>query len=81
MVILQNCFVSGLNLGYFFEPDKQLFKAWYISKVRETASSKLSQRVDNYIPENKPHIQSLKPSLDLCYVIWSKYLYYIQQLR
>ena len=57
MAILQNCVVSGFNLGYFFEPDKQLFKGWYISKVQETASSKLSQRMANYIPENKPHIQ------------------------
>ena len=37
MVILQNCFVSRLNLGCFYVPDKKLlFTAWYISNVQET---------------------------------------------
>jgi hypothetical protein len=38
----------------------------------------------NYITENKPPMQSmfesLKPSLDICYNILNKILYYMQQL-
>jgi hypothetical protein len=42
--------VSRLSLGYFFEPAKKnLFKDWYISNVRETGFSKLSQCVNTWI--------------------------------